>query len=278
MTEPIQKPIFDSKFLNSIAHESAETIDGLTQKECEGVGISTSACEVLIDILDRPGVDFPEVTKEEQDRLEKAGFARDFIRGLVGDDGRKALRNRAYWLGEMCADKNKRQPWGEDEKLHWLPEALFYSGSVSEAAAPVFVKKLKDPDPKIRALAVEYLKKIGGEVMYHEGAWKGYHFKEAEFALIQAYTKDPSDDVRYWAGEALRDLGSKSKAFVSASIKALKDSDQGTRSTAIYNLEAIGAKAKTAVPDLAKTAHTDPNAEIRSQAAAAIRKIRASKE
>jgi HEAT repeat protein len=83
---------------------------------------------------------------------------------------------------------------------------------------------------------------------------------------------DNDENVRYWAAEALGEIGPEAKDAIPALIKALSDNDESVRIKAIYVIGRIGPAAKEAIPALIK-AFGDSDYGARTVAGEALKKI-----
>jgi HEAT repeat protein len=84
--------------------------------------------------------------------------------------------------------------------------------------------------------------------------------------------KDKDWNVRFWAAEALGDIGPKAEKAVPALIQAFNDKESMVRQYAAIALGKIGPKAAKAVPALSQ-ASMDKHLLIRQFAREAIEKI-----
>lgn len=64
--------------------------------DCSPLNITHGGCNVLMTVFGSGRE--AEVTSYEREMLSLAGFSKEFIDGLAGDDGRKALKRRAEWF------------------------------------------------------------------------------------------------------------------------------------------------------------------------------------
>jgi HEAT repeat protein len=136
--------------------------------------------------------------------------------------------------------------------------ALAKCGAGSLRATPGLVKLLSSEDPEIRWNAANTL----GEI----------HAVDALDPLIGAL-KDPADQVREHAAEALGELGPAAAKAVEPLIATLKDPYSKARRDAARSIGQIGPAAKAAAPALEQLSKDDPQAIVRDAASLAVKKI-----
>jgi HEAT repeat protein len=133
--------------------------------------------------------------------------------------------------------------------------------TIGKGIAPDVAAHAKDPDPKVRALAVSVLAKLDAA--------------GADAAIVDALADD-APNVRASAAKAAgvlaRVRGAAPASLAPALVKRLASKDWEDRMNAAQALGAIGAAA--AAPDLGR-ALTDENAWVREQAAGALGALRA---
>jgi HEAT repeat protein len=133
--------------------------------------------------------------------------------------------------------------------------------TIGKGIAPDVAAHVKDPDPKVRALATSVLAKLDGA--------------GADAAIVDALADD-APNVRAAAARAAAVLarvhGTAPASLAPALIKRLASKDWEDRMNVAQALGAIGATA--AAPDLGK-ALTDENAWVREAAAGALGALRA---
>jgi HEAT repeat protein len=100
--------------------------------------------------------------------------------------------------------------------------------------------------------------------------------KDAEYAQIvpalTALLKDPDEDVRKEAADALGECGKEARDAVKALAELLKDTDKEVRCAAAEALGNIGPEARDAVPAL-KAARGDKSEDVQQAAAEALESI-----
>ncbi|MFI5457847.1 MAG: HEAT repeat domain-containing protein [Isosphaerales bacterium] len=136
--------------------------------------------------------------------------------------------------------------------------ALGNFGAEARGAVPDLIKRLSDPDPRVRDGAAMALGRIGPAAA------------AAVPALIDAIKCDRPGEPSTSAIEALQQLDP--AEAVSVLIDMLRDPDVDRRSTAAIALGALGPQADAAIPDLIR-ARTDPGSELRVAIDQAIRNI-----
>lgn len=252
-----QKQIIGVQYLDRVRHEYEETPNRLTEEECRGIGISETSCTVLSGALG-PGPD-GYLSPGNKVQLKNAGFSQDFITGFAGDDGMKALMNRARWMVTYPARESEEATL--EGELDWMSSVDLFQ----KRPDPVFVSALKHPESHARRRAAKVLLANGQEVK----------------AAIESLVRDLKGDVyqdREKASLALTyvhyNTEEAKKAVVPFLIKLLGDKDKSgsianVRWNAIRALEEIGG---TAVPELV-VALKDQNRLIREGASEALAEI-----
>jgi hypothetical protein len=216
------KKIGDARLAQKVVEAFASGLDALTDQECADIGIYTQQlCSALQNALGlgAGGV----VTDEEREDLAAAGFSDEFVRGLAGSDGRRALMERVKWLGdhvvteqwhvntfvsdlkEMCNELGRIGPAAapavpgliaalRDEDWWVRQEAKKALAAIGPAAVPALASALGEDDPRTRMAAAEYLGNIG---------------KPAHHALPfldRMIESDPDPKCRQAAGEAVEKI------------------------------------------------------------------------
>ena len=140
----------------------AEDGDWLMLKECKDTGFAKAQCNILVLALGNGAEG--NITAEERKRLEEAGFAKEFIRELAGDDGNKALQSRVRWLGDRINRKtfftvcwNNCDVW---ERKRGVQE-LWEIGPAAAPAVSTLIVALKDEEWNVRYSATVALEQIG---------------------------------------------------------------------------------------------------------------------
>ena len=163
-----------------------------------------------------------------------------------------------HTLKEWTATLNKEREnvFAMDALLHFGPEgvkillsnhhgegtAILDVSSLSPveltAIAPALIEALKDKKGMVRRSAPEWISQLPPEVR-----------KTAIPALIAALS-DEDIPVRFWAAQALGNIGADAKAAVPQLIIAMESTDKDLSTYASNALAGIGAGAKDAVPYL----------------------------
>lgn len=133
-------------------------------------------------------------------------------------------------------------------------EALAALRKIGRPAVPSLIKALKSRDDRVRYDVGDTLAGLAGEA------------PEAVPALVKAWQQE---GWKYRFGDALRKVG---EPAVPGVIEGLKGGDEVTRIDAAEILEALGSKARAAVPTLLEAAK-DPSERVRAAADQALRKI-----
>ena len=132
-------------------------------------------------------------------------------------------------------------------------------GAQAEVAIPELMQALKDPDPLVRGSAAKALGAIGEPA---RGA----------IPRLQELLEDSSQDARGGAAVGLAALGDHSERVIVELREELNDSDEDTREQAALELGAIGSLAKATVPDL-RELMDDIFPEVRRAVALALGRI-----
>jgi len=160
-----------------------------------------------------------------------------------------------------------------DEVLRGSMTAFETLTSAEKDAVPVLKEMLGHDQSRVRSVAAHGLSYVGAAAL-------------PAIAELGRALKDKDLNVRYYAGQALGNLGPAGAPAVPALIGALdthpsREPDlegppryyKDARSVAAEALAAIGPAAKAAVPRLREVAAKDDEPEVRAAAAAALKKI-----
>jgi HEAT repeat protein len=167
-------------------------------------------------------------------------------------------------------------------------------GRIGEPAVPHLLTALKNPDQVIRGAAVQAFRTVGaaGEKAVPELVTIALKDPAVQVRQQTAYAliamgpnacgkyldaiKDMKDDAtRQTALQALSFSGTPTKVAVPFLISTLKEGTVNHRSMAARVLGNIGAEAKEAIPAL-EAVRNDPNAAVRTNVEAALKKIKGS--
>ncbi len=191
--------------------------EGLTDEECDDLGLSPAVSHLLLETLGRNSEGL--VTQDERGRLEQAGFSIQFIQTLAGTDGGRALQHRVAWLADHAVTRFWRRDNKATDRAVMIRE-LGEMGTVATGAIPRLIEALDDESLEVRLAAAEALGKIGPaaagaiprltEVL---DKWPDSAFPVVAKSLIQLGSPpvaslilalhDPRWQVRYKAAELL---------------------------------------------------------------------------
>ena len=144
-----------------------------------------------------------------------------------------------------------------DSRFDLRSKAATALGRIGQVALPALDRSLKDPNPSVRAGAVQ--------VLLQMPLGQGSVIPQLITAL-----KDTDRSVRYMAAEGLGKLGSTAESAIPDLVLALKDPEESVRSSAST---ALGRMGTLAVPALTQ-ASQDPDPTLRSRATLLLEKIR----
>jgi serine/threonine protein kinase/HEAT repeat protein len=135
-------------------------------------------------------------------------------------------------------------------------ECLSHVGPAEVAAVDFLVEKLKDPHPEVRSQVMACLLQIGPTT-------------QASLPLLIDALRDDAEEIRAWAVRSLRRIGPPAAAAVDGLLRMVKGSSVAMRLRVITALAVIGGDAGTVVPWLCRAlAHAD--AQVRALAARAL--------
>jgi hypothetical protein len=115
------------KAIDAYAHDP----EGLTREECDALTETEGQAGTLCHALGR--ADRGEKTQEKRARLTAAGFSDEFVEGIAGEDGMRAISMRAKWLGDHVARKFGRCNYRETTRRGFINE-LQYMGAAGQPA------------------------------------------------------------------------------------------------------------------------------------------------
>jgi HEAT repeat protein len=247
----------------------------------------------------------PRVRRSAAEALGAVGpAARAAVPGLAG-----VLKDNAVWVRSSAAEALGQIGPAAGTALPSLTDALKDRSAEVRTQAAValdminprgqaglrfLVKALKDPDQELRSAAAAGIASLGERALgavpnLVEAALRDQVVSvrksavyglldisrptrpEAVAAFVEAL-KDKDADIRRNAASALCSLTG-GDAAVRALAEALRDRDHGVRAEVARALDAHGARAKEAIPDLEK-ALMDPDQDVRKAAGAALQTIR----
>jgi HEAT repeat protein len=135
---------------------------------------------------------------------------------------------------------------------------LAYLGPEAKAALPAVEKLMNDPTKSVQATSARTRWKITGETE-----------KSVEILIPLLPTMEHGVE----AMDVLAEMESAAKTAVPALIQQTRSPEAPSRESAVYTLAAIGAAARSAIPDLEKVAAKDNDRLIREAAKFAIQSI-----
>jgi len=148
----------------------------------------------------------------------------DFIRALEGQGGNWGLRNNAAL-------------------------ALKYYPEQRETVAPVLVKALQDPSPRVRQCAAESLNRVAPDLISKAGV----------VPIVIGVLKDPNDQIAWRAAFLLGELRAEPGLAVPALIESLESTRTLVAATAAQALAKFKDQAETIIPALEKAAQRKDN-------------------
>src|SRR5438876_5804338 len=161
--------------------------------------------------------------------------------GAVGPDDRRVIFELIVQLNTPNAVSAAR--------------GLAKCGSAALPGSDALIALLRHADADVRWNAARTLGRI--------------HAAKAVVPLI-AVLKDPNDEVREHAAEALGDIGPEAAGAVDSLIATLKDANAKVRRDTARSLGQIGPAAKRALPALHDLAKSDPEQIVRDAAAKSV--------
>jgi HEAT repeat protein len=147
----------------------------------------------------------------------------------------------------------------------YIPSEISILISIGPDALPALRQGLRHADGEIRMNVCHVLR-------YINWAKVGPAALDEMIKPIAAALKDPDERVRVTAAEALDALGPRAKAAVPALVEALEDKAGNVRVAAALALGAIGPEARAAIPALTEMTK-DKDAKASKAAADALKKI-----
>jgi HEAT repeat protein len=260
MGNPIQKPLIGHEYLPKVMKEYAETLNGLTQEGCDKLGIPCLACDGLMNALG-PG-DQGIIYDHRKESLRKAGFSWDFIQGLAGNDGKKALSNRVRWLADHAVTQWWRVDYNLQERKQIINElALYKDESFQRIFLPSLLQAFKEArSPDLQQTTESALRRVS----------------ENSYAAIPIWIRALQDEnwkVRKLAAEILGDLGPMAEAAVPFLIEHLRKDHSTIQIASAKALGKMGEAAERAVPELAKAVLWKRDPLLRKSSMKALREI-----
>jgi hypothetical protein len=297
----------NAKQAQKVIEAYATSLDGLTQRSCQKIGIDEARCTTLRQVLGLGAGGM--VTSDERSQLKQAKFSDEFIQHLAGVDGKRALQERVKWLSKHAVYRWWRI-FGEktDEERIAILRELGNIGPEAHTALPQLRDGLKEcyreeqlrrGDPlssskfsDVQNVCIETAtatSKIGVSAVPNllEMLRKGdIHMRRiAARALVQLGKSDISEVISVLAHE-LMDKDAKWQAreiaanmlisigypAVPVLLSVVKQSDEPkVRGTAAFALGSIGAAE--AITGLEKAMLFDPDANVRDRALSALARI-----
>lgn len=226
MADSLSKPGFgDASLAEKVIAAYSDGIDALTPEECASLSLDADQCAALQATLSKGkgGI----VTDDERNNLTAAGFAREFIEKLAGNDGKNALNARVKWFAENF------RPWSDKDSKISIINEMGDIGTESPKIIPMLAQEIDYGNP-LKNEASAAIKKIGAA------------------AVPQLAEMLSSDDygAQYPAVRALDELGPDAAGALPELIVALKNTNISISCTAAGAIENIGAAAAEAVPAL----------------------------
>ena len=214
--------------VDKIIKAYAEDLKGLTMEECVDADFSEAQCEVLTYVLDT-GYE-GEITPDEQTKLEQSGFAKDFIKGIAGNDGNKALQARVRWLGDQIVPIMRSGICSANCDVERRFKIILEIGLIGPAAkedVTSLIQALQDEEVSVRRIVISTLGEVGPAA------------SPAVFELIQAL-KDKEENVRLEAASSLGKIGSTAAPAIPVLEKmTVDDPSSYCRQIAKYALEKL---------------------------------------
>ncbi|MBI5299276.1 MAG: HEAT repeat domain-containing protein [Deltaproteobacteria bacterium] len=157
---------------------------------CDAVILSERECKPTLVLGEGTGL---VVTPQEREQLEREGYPKEFLDGIVGVDGMAALERRARWLGEQLFVRSNR-----DDRFSAMRE-LSELSDISDLPKEAFLKILGDEDYIVSAKAIAALAHIGPRVVPD---------------LILILQQSPNARVREATVEVLGEIGDKTAMVI----------------------------------------------------------------
>lgn len=233
--------------------------DGLTPKEYQHIlgewpGVpsytGSNVDPLLVKVLGR-GAE-AEVTPDEQRQLFKLGYSKEFVDGIAGLDGLKALKMRARWLS--CCAKDKR---GQDinTRLAAISELESMGVKAGEDALPVLMELAKAPliEQAVSAAGLD-------RAIVTYAPW-----------LVPYYKADDSTSIiRAAAMHAIRKMGYSGERTMPILFEALQDDHEVVRFEAAYALGATASQKNGGIDALIQAATYDHSHVVQIEAIKAL--------
>lgn len=226
------------KLVQKVINAYANDPEGLTPQECKELTQSQGQADALCSALGK-GVD-GEITDEERAMLQDAGFSAEFIYGIAGAWGDRALYERAKWLGDNMVKKRWRWDFDCETRAKFARE-LGFIGWPAWRTFPALIGLLKNEDLGVRLEATKALMKIGSTA-------KG----ELVPTLVAALKEDEGEDDNF------RTLGAFAAVFIYNStpeaipylVADLEDEDNISRTLVAFALGRIRPITPELIPPL----------------------------
>jgi HEAT repeat protein len=143
----------------------------------------------------------------------------------------------------------------EDTGANWSPRnnatiALKYYPERREVVAPVLVKALQDPVPKVRMCAAESLYRIAPDLITKAGV----------VPVVIGVLKNPDDQIAWRAASLLGQMRIDPALAVPALIESLENKSSLVASTAAQALAGFKGQAETIIPALEKATRREDTA------------------
>src|SRR5262249_14967221 len=114
---------------------------------------------------------------------------------------------------------------------------LGHSGKYVKEAMPLLLRRLKDPEPKVRRFAaIAVARTVVAEKLDP---------KEAVAGLVELLTDGSDKETQFTAADALGMMGPLAKDAIPALLETVKNSSGAVRGRSLYTLGSAGADAKT---------------------------------
>jgi HEAT repeat protein len=136
-------------------------------------------------------------------------------------------------------------------------------------ALPALSRGLRDPDVNLRRNIALVLGVLS------TGSYRGMQTKMDIQGCLRALVEALQDNdppVRWWAAQAIGNIGPNAVQAVPGLIELLNNSDEGSRNSACIALRGIGPMATAALPALRRVL-SDPSTNVRRFAQQAIERI-----
>ncbi|MEX0702861.1 MAG: HEAT repeat domain-containing protein [Planctomycetales bacterium] len=199
----------------------------------------------------------------------------DALRGTVPETPAVPVPVESFEPGDPITEKSASAPRPGapgDEPQPIDPKLESWFDNAGTDAVPRLIEYLKDPNPAVRAKAVQQLGYM---------SWRSQNDGAVLPALVESLDSDRNPEVRTWAARAVGGFAARHEVFgdeekprdvsrpVAALAKALSDESPEVRATAADSLASVGKPADSAAPALIR-ALDDEHAEVAARAARAL--------